>query len=590
MAKRRAAWLESWAERRDRRKGWDKEPRVVGLLMLKGIQDKLRRENLYDTGSVASGAQPGPEPSPAQLSVRSLDGTYNDLDTPAMGSVGSRFGRNVPPAGVFPEPDERMLTPDPRVVSRELLTRETFTPATSLNVLAAAWIQFEVHDWFSHGKPDWDTPWELALRDGDDWFEDPMRIPRARRDPSWSDDGGPPTFVTNDSHWWDASQVYGTTAEIAAALRTGEGGKVRVDQDGLPPADVDPLMDLSDVPGNSWVGLAVLHGLFMREHNAICDRLRQAYPDWSDERLYGKARLVNAALMAKIHTIEWTPAIIAHPTSQQAMRVDWYGFVGEKVVRRLGRTRFDLLTGVPGSSKDHHGVPYSLTEEFTAVYRLHPLIPDDYTFRSAADGRVLAEHAFDDLTANHVRERLAEVDATDTFLSLGVANPGAVQLHNFPKALQTFRRPDGKVIDLAATDVLRMRERGVPRYNDFREAFHKDRIRSFDGLTPNRQWQDELRSVYADVDEVDLMVGLYAEPPPAGFGFSDTAFRVFALMAPRRLKSDRFFTTDYTPKMYTPEGIDWIDRTTMVSVLLRHHPGLATRLRGVRNAFAPWPR
>jgi hypothetical protein len=30
-------------------------------------------------------------------------------------------------------------------------------------------------------------------------------------------------------------------------------------------------------------------------------------------------------------------------------------------------------------------------------------------------------------------------------------------------------------------------------------------------------------------------------------------------MAPRRLKSDRFFTTDYTPEMYTPAGLEWID-------------------------------
>ena len=50
-----------------------------------------------------------------------------------------------------------------------------------------------------------------------------------------------------------------------------------------------------------------------------------------------------------------------------------------------------------------------------------------------------------------------------------------------------------------------------------------------------------------------------AEPPPVGFGFSDTAFRIFLLMAPRRLQSDRFFTTDYTPEVYTQFGLDWID-------------------------------
>jgi hypothetical protein len=60
---------------------------------------------------------------------------------------------------------------------------------------------------------------------------------------------------------------------------------------------------------------------------------------------------------------------------------------------------------------------------------------------------------------------------------------------------------------------------------------------------------------------VDTTVGLFAEPLPEGFGFSDTAFRIFILMASRRLKSDRFFTTDYTPRVYTPAGMQWINDT-----------------------------
>ena len=77
---------------------------------------------------------------------------------------------------------------------------------------------------------------------------------------------------------------------------------------------------------------------------------------------------------------------------------------------------------------------------------------------------------------------------------------------------------------------------------------------------------------------------------PEGFGFSDTAFRVFILMASRRLKSDRFFTRDYNAGTYTQTGLDWIDRTSMSDVLLRHYPELAPALQGVDNAFAPWKR
>jgi hypothetical protein len=83
---------------------------------------------------------------------------------------------------------------------------------------------------------------------------------------------------------------------------------------------------------------------------------------------------------------------------------------------------------------------------------------------------------------------------------------------------------------------------------------------------------------------------MLAEDLPDGFGFSDTAFRVFILMASRRLKSDRFFTTDWRPETYTQVGIDWINSNDMSSVLLRHYPDLAPALRGVKNAFAPWSR
>src|SRR5207248_3631592 len=73
------------------------------------------------------------------------------------------------------------------------------------------------------------------------------------------------------------------------------------------------------------------------------------------------------------------------------------------------------------------------------------------------------------------------------------------------------------------------------------------------------------------------LVGMYAETPPKGFGFSDTAFRVFVLMASRRLNSDRFFTTDYDFRVYTQAGIDWVNRNDMTSVLLRHYPELTDR-------------
>ena len=104
-------------------------------------------------------------------------------------------------------------------------------------------------------------------------------------------------------------------------------------------------------------------------------------------------------------------------------------------------------------------------------------------------------------------------------------------------------RDDGERLDLAAVDILR--DRGAaPRYNQFRRLLRKEPVKSFDELTENPAWRKQIKEVYnGDLEKVDLMTGLFAEPLPEGFGFSETAFRIFVLMASRRLKSDRFFTT-----------------------------------------------
>jgi hypothetical protein len=250
-----------------------------------------------------------------------------------------------------------------------------------------------------------------------------------------------------------------------------------------------------------------------------------------------------------------------------------------------------VVSGIPGSHKTHYGVPYAMTEEFVAVYRMHPLLPDELSFRSVADDTTLLETGFADVAFRNARPALDRVGLVNALYSFGTLHPGALTLHNFPRALQRLVDLDGVLNDVAAIDVLRCRERGVPRYNTFRALLHKPRVRRFEQLSTNPLWVDELRRVYADdIDAVDLMVGLYAEPLPAGFGFSDTAFRLFILMASRRLESDRFFTRDFTPRVYTEAGMRWIADNTFASVLLRHAPALAPALAGLANPFAPWRR
>lgn len=117
----------------------------------------------------------------------------------------------------------------------------------------------------------------------------------------------------------------------------------------------------------------------------------------------------------------------------------------------------------------------------------------------------------------------------DLFYSFGISHPGALTTHNYPNFLRDVRLPDGKHLDMGAVDILRDRERGVPRYNAFRRLFHMPAPATFEALTGGRtDIARELSEVYGgDIEQVDLLVGCLCEPLPKGFGFSDTAFRMF---------------------------------------------------------------
>jgi hypothetical protein len=579
----------------------------LGAMNLLVLRNQLRRYNLYDTRALETSPVPRPVPRhvPAEVrSIRTPDGSFNDLSDPDMGKTGMPFGRMWPLEYKWPAP-ERLLEPNPRLVSERLLARDHFRPATSLNLLAAAWIQFQVHGWidhrrFDHAKfdpKDSNRTIHVAIPPGDPWPSGPLNVPRTIVEPMAVPKGR--AYANELSPWWSLSQVYGRSPQATLDLRTMADGKLQVD------VATGRLLEDKDVRGidhtgfnnNYWVGLSLLHTIFTLEHNAICDMLRATYPNWNDEQLFQKARLINAALNAKIHTVEWTPAILFHPTIKLGLEGNWWGAVrhGKLAEFAAGLVDVEARTGIPGSIPNHHNATYSLPEEFVTVYKMHPLIPDEIELFAHRDGAKLGGVPFPEANGKFVRGVIDKYGMLDVWYSFGVTHPGAITLQNYPKSLREFKTIEGQngapgfVFDLATHDIIRERERGIPRYNDFRELLHRRRLNSIDELTPDPEWRKRLKEVYGDdINNVDTMVGLFAEPLPSGFGFSDTAFRVFILTASRRLKSDRFFTVDYTPQVYTAEGLDWIEKNDMRTMILRHYPELATALTRTKNTFHPW--
>ena len=190
---------------------WHRLPFPVAVVNLLSLRVDLRWRNLFDTET----APPNPVP-PRDFDVRdcrTADGTFNDLSKTWMGMTNARFGRNAPLPQTFGEQPPNLYEPNPRVISRELLARGKFIPAETVNVLLAAWLQFMVHDWLSHGVNDTQSPpWHFPVPVGDDWPTREMTIlrtsPDRQRGPK--DEGRPATYRNIATHWWDGSQMYGS--------------------------------------------------------------------------------------------------------------------------------------------------------------------------------------------------------------------------------------------------------------------------------------------------------------------------------------------------------------------------------------------
>ena len=116
------------------------------------------------------------------------------------------------------------------------MTREQFKPATILNLLAASWIQFMVHDWFVHKRSPIEEGIEIPTSPGDGFGAPSIRVPRSVPDPAPAGSTRPPAYANLNSHWWDASQLYGSDANTAAKVRTKIGGKLRIEPPGLCPS------------------------------------------------------------------------------------------------------------------------------------------------------------------------------------------------------------------------------------------------------------------------------------------------------------------------------------------------------------------
>ncbi|MFO0871087.1 MAG: peroxidase family protein, partial [Pirellulales bacterium] len=399
----------------------------------------------------------------------------------------------------------------------------------------------------------------------DDPFLDPfhtgdqeIRFRRSRYDVTTGDSVVNPRQHPNlVSSFLDASMVYGATPERAAALRTLAGGRLKSSAGDLLPRNdgatfpagtlendnegrVDPaqLFVSGDVRTNENVPLIALHTVLLREHNRLADEIAAAHPELSDEAIYQQARQLVGALIQQITYSEYLPLLLG-PDALPAY------------------SGYDPQVN-PGESELFATAAFRVghTQLFSEIQRL------DADGLPLAGGSLTLREAF--FTPQPIQQ-----DGIEPYLR-GLAASQAEQtdiqiiddVRNF-----LFGPPGSGGMDLAAMNIQRGRDVGLPSYNQARVDFGLPPVTSFADITSDVAAQQALGSLYGSVDDIDVWVGGIAEDhaPDALVG---PLFRAIIGDQFRRTRDgDRFW---YENGQLTDAQLNFVRGTTLSGLIQRN--------------------
>jgi peroxidase len=507
---------------------------------------------------------PGPRP---------IDGFGNNVRHPWWGTPGAQLLRG--PSGAH-YADGRSSPagpgrPGPRVVSNALFAQEGSRPnAAGVSDFIWAWGQFVDHDLGLTEATGEVLP--IAVPTGDPFF-DPfftgMRTIPFRRsifDPATGTDT-PRQQINEITAYLDGSNVYGSTAERAAWLREGAGGRLRVTHtplgdllpfnDGTQPNAGSPeVPDLSttlfvagDIRANEQPVLACLHTLFVREHNWQAARLARAHPGLSDDELYEGARRVVIGEIQAITYHEFLPALLGHGALDAEGRYDpevdpGIANVFSAAAYRLGHTLISpSLQRLGENGQPIAAGPLSLRDAFFD-----------------ATPPILMEEGIEPLLRGLAAQRAQELD-------VHVID----DLRNF-----LFGPPGAGGLDLVSLNLQRGRDHGLPDFNTVRTDYGLAPRRSFSEITADPVQAARLEATYGDVDDVDAFTGLLAEDHADGM-VGETLRAVLREQLARTRAGDRFW---YTRSLRGAERAG-VRRTRLADVIRRN-----TSIRRLqRNVF-----
>ncbi|XP_023215778.1 uncharacterized protein LOC111618468 [Centruroides sculpturatus] len=344
----------------------------------------------------------------------------------------------------------------------------------------------------------------------------------------------------------DASNVYGSDMCDTKMLRSFIGGRLNVTRHPLRGKDLLPqkndhkdcrapsglCFEAGDNRASEQPALAATHTIFMREHNRLVESLQRINPHWNDEQLYQNGRRIMSAIMQHITYNDFLPRV-------------------------LGRSYANKNHLYPLPEGYYHGYdencnPTIYNEFAAAAFRFgHSLIkPDldrlDRGYRSLNDPLKLRKGFFnsDMLYSANAMDHIMRGLVTSSMEDLDNSITEEVTNHLFEDNRIPFSG-----MDLAALNVQRARDHGIPSYNEYRALCNLTKARNFDDLVKEipPHIVDRLKAVYESVDDIDLFPGGLVEKPLHGGLVGPTFGCIIALQFHLLRQCDRFWYESDNP-------------------------------------------
>ena len=486
---------------------------------------------------------------------RTLDGTMNNPEHPEWGSTGIPLLREIP--ADYSDGQSSLAgenRPSPRHISNQLSDEvQDRRDQRLLSGMTYQFGQFLDHD-IVISEPG-DEPAPIDVPDYDPIFKEDIPFTRSAA----LEGSSPRDQVNQNTSYIDASQIYGSDEERATWLRSFQDGKLRVSAGNLLPYNTTdgefdsptdpsaPMMERNidrngnlitlavagDIRANEHPNLTALHTVFVREHNRLCDYLIST-GESDDEIIYQKARKLLGAMMQQIVYTEFLPSLGVHLSPYIGYRPS---------IRPDVRNTFT-----------------------TAAYRWHTMVENDIILRNDnCEGIGPVELPLKTIFANPSIIRKFGPGVLLRGLSFHPQYRTDLKVNN---GLRNFLFGQGAGLDLVSINLQRGRDHGLPDYKTIREFYGLSRISDFDDINDDDDIDDKLESVYNNVNDIDLWVGIFAEPLVSGTSLPATAIAIIKQQFEALRDGDFYFYQNDPALSFSDKSI--ISNSSLANIIERN--------------------